>query len=115
LNFGLGQVSTSAKSGHPDALPYHAKSASAGMSAILPSVHMVSILFHPGIVKFPLFLLQMFCSLLAVAQPQPVAVTLAVDSGGADLPPRFLGSSFVKLREVTQEPHRYCSFPQSVF
>lgn len=45
---------------------------------------------------FPLcwFSLTLLISHPAMAQTQPVAVTVAADTGGADLPPRFLGLSY---------------------
>jgi hypothetical protein len=46
--------------------------------------------------RFPpwLFTLTLLIPHLAAAQTQPVAVTVAADADGADLPPRFLGLSY---------------------
>lgn len=41
-----------------------------------------------------LFALTLLIPHLAAAQTQPVAVAVAADSGGADIPPRFLGLSY---------------------
>jgi hypothetical protein len=63
--------------------------------------------------RFPpwLFTLTLLIPRLAVAQTQPVAVTVAADAGGPGLPPRFLGLSY-EMSLLLPEDGRYYFDPK---
>jgi hypothetical protein len=54
-----------------------------------------------------LFTLTLLIPHLAMAQTQPVVVTVAADAGGADLPPRFLGLSYEMSMLLPKDGHYY--------